>query len=43
VVVSPGAWFKSLDIELPEGETTLVVKAVDTAGEIRILYREGSL
>lgn len=43
VVVSPGVWFKSLDIELPEGESTLVVKAVDTAGQIRILYREGSL
>lgn len=42
-VINPGTWFRSLDIELPEGNSTITVRAIDTAGTIRILYREGSL
>lgn len=43
VVVSPGVWFSSLDIELPEGSSTIHVRALSETGTIRILYREGSL
>lgn len=43
VVISPNAWFSSLDIQLPKGVSTIGVRAISEPGEIRILYREGSL
>lgn len=43
VVISPGIWYGNLDIELPKGVSTIGVRALSTAGQIRILYREGSL
>lgn len=43
VVVSPGIWYSSLDIELPKGDSIIGVRALNADGEIRILYREGSL
>lgn len=43
VVISPGIWYTSLDIELAKGDNVIGVRATTTAGTIRILYREGSL
>lgn len=42
-IISPGAWFSSLDIELPKGTSTIRVRATNTPGQIRIFYREGAL
>lgn len=42
-VISPGAWFSSLDIELQPGENRISARAIGGTGTLRILYREGSL
>lgn len=44
-VISAGSWYSSLDIELPEGDSVIYVRAVNAneTGYIRIQYREGSL
>lgn len=42
-VISPGAWTSSLDIELPEGVSTIGARALNGTGTLRISYREGSL
>ena len=43
VVIAPGVWFSSLDIELPKGESVIGLRATSAPGKVRILYREGSL
>lgn len=43
VTIPPGAWFSSLDFELPKGESTITAQTVSGTGTLRILYREGSL
>ncbi len=43
VTIPPGAWFSSLDFELPKGESTITAHTVSGTGTLRILYREGSL
>jgi hypothetical protein len=43
VTISPNVWYSSLDIELPKGNSTIGVRATGESGQIRILYREGSL
>ena len=43
VVIAPGTWFSSLDIELPKGESVIGLRATSAPGKVRILYREGSL
>jgi hypothetical protein len=42
-VVSPNAWFSSLDIELPAGESSIGVRAISEPGQLKIQYVEGSL
>lgn len=43
MVISPGVWVSSLDVELPKGDSVILVRALSEPGQFRILYREGSL
>ena len=43
VVIAPGVWYSSLDIELPKGDNIIGLRGTKASGQVQIQYREGSL